>query len=141
MPTIRYYEQTGLIDAPERTAGNQRRYCRSGLERLSFIRHGREPGLSIEDIRELVILNNHPEKPCDDTHQIARRHLLSVQERITRLKRLEKELQRIVAEHLFLLTAIRDCARPPQGRRTGAGRFSLLDCMIKLKVFCYSCGL
>ena len=30
VPTIRYYEQTGLIDAPERSEGNQRRYGRHG---------------------------------------------------------------------------------------------------------------
>ncbi len=36
VPTIRYYEQTGLIAAPERTEGNQRRYGQSELERLGF---------------------------------------------------------------------------------------------------------
>ncbi|MFK5977913.1 MAG: helix-turn-helix domain-containing protein [Rhizobiaceae bacterium] len=95
IPTIRYYEQMGLIDAPERSSGNQRRYSQQGLERLSFIRHGRELGLTIEDIRELVTLSCHPDKPCDDAHHIAARHLASVQTRITKLKRLEKELKRI----------------------------------------------
>ncbi|MBL4725760.1 MAG: helix-turn-helix domain-containing protein [Rhizobiaceae bacterium] len=95
IPTIRYYEQMGLIDAPERSSGNQRRYTRQGLERLSFIRHGRELGLTIEDIRELVRLSSHPELPCDDAHHIAARHLVSVQARIAKLKRLEKELKRI----------------------------------------------
>ena len=37
IPTIRYYEHTGLIDAPERSEGNQRRYSKDGLKRLSFI--------------------------------------------------------------------------------------------------------
>lgn len=95
IPTIRYYEQMGLIEAPERSRGNQRRYTKQGLERLSFIRHGRELGLAIEDIRELISLSNHPESPCDDAHQIAKRHLISVQTRIKKLKRLEKELKRI----------------------------------------------
>lgn len=95
IPTIRYYEQMGLIDTPERSRGNQRRYSRQGLERLSFIRHGRELGLTIEDIRELVKLSCHPEMPCDDAHHIATRHLVSVQARIAKLKRLENELKRI----------------------------------------------
>lgn len=51
IPTIRYYEQMGLIDAPERSEGNQRRYTKDGLGRLSFIRHSRDLGFLIEDIR------------------------------------------------------------------------------------------
>ena len=39
--TIRYYEQIGLLPAPPRTAGAQRRYGDSHREKLSFIRHAR----------------------------------------------------------------------------------------------------
>ena len=42
VPTIRYYEQMGLVAAPERSEGNQRRYSRQELERLAFIRHARD---------------------------------------------------------------------------------------------------
>jgi len=95
IPTIRYYEQMGLIDAPERSEGNQRRYFKDGLRRLSFIRHSRDLGFSIEDIRELLELNQHPEKPCQDACNIALRHLDDVQDRIAKLRRLESELNRI----------------------------------------------
>lgn len=95
IPTIRYYEQMGLIDAPERSEGNQRRYTTNGLNRLSFIRHSRELGFSIEDIRGLLELSQHPEKPCHDAHTIACGHLKAVQSRIAKLRRLEKELKRI----------------------------------------------
>ncbi|MFQ5623390.1 MAG: MerR family transcriptional regulator, partial [Paracoccaceae bacterium] len=63
VPTIRYYEQLGLIDAPERSQGNQRRYGRQHLERLSFIRHARELGLSIGAIRELIRISADPDRP------------------------------------------------------------------------------
>ena len=95
IPTIRYYEQMGLIDAPERSEGNQRRYTRDGLSRLSFIRHSRDLGFSVEDIRGLLELSQHPEKPCDDAHSIAVQHLKDVQEKIAKLRRLERELKRI----------------------------------------------
>ena len=36
VPTIRYYEQMGLVAPEGRTEGNQRRYGRDGLERLGF---------------------------------------------------------------------------------------------------------
>ena len=95
IPTIRYYEQMGLIDEPERSEGNQRRYTKEGLDRLSFIRHSRDLGFSIEDIKGLLKLSQHPEKPCHDAHSIAVQHLNDVQDRITKLRRLERELKRI----------------------------------------------
>ena len=42
VPTIRYYEEMGLLSEPERTEGNQRRYDVAGLERLSFVKHARD---------------------------------------------------------------------------------------------------
>jgi len=71
IPTIRYYEQMGLIAAPERSEGNQRRYERSELERLAFIRHARDLGLSIDSIRDLLALSQHPERPCGEADRIA----------------------------------------------------------------------
>lgn len=92
VPTIRYYEGVGLIEAEERTEGNQRRYSRAGLERLGFIRHARDLGLSLDAIRALVALDpaNHAE-----THDIAETHLADIRARIARLRRLEAELLRI----------------------------------------------
>ena len=95
IPTIRYYEQMGLIDVPERSGGNQRRYTADGLSRLSFIRHSRDLGFSIEDIKGLLELSQHPEKPCHDAHGIAVQHLKNVQDRIAKLRRLERELKRV----------------------------------------------
>ena len=95
IPTIRYYEQMKLIDAPERSSGNQRRYSKAGLERLSFIRHARELGLSIEDIRDLVDLSETPGRPCNEAHKIASEHLKAVKGRIGKLKKLARELERI----------------------------------------------
>ena len=95
IPTIRYYEQMGLIEPPERSEGNQRRYTADGLRRLSFIRHSRDLGFTIEDIKGLLELSQHPDKPCGDAHSIAVQHLKDVQIRIAKLRRLERELKRI----------------------------------------------
>jgi DNA-binding transcriptional MerR regulator len=95
IPTIRYYEQMGLLTAEGRSEGNQRRFSQEGLKRLSFIRHSRELGFSIDDIRELLELSEHPEQPCEDAHVIATRHLADVRHRLRKLKSLEKELKRI----------------------------------------------
>ena len=97
VPTIRYHEQTGLMPAPDRSEGNQRRYEKSDLERLTFIRHARDLGLSIEAIHELLTLSAHPERPCADADLIAATHLADIRERIARLQKLEAELARMLA--------------------------------------------
>ncbi len=96
VPTIRYYEDIGLLSS-DRNTGNQRRYSSKGLERLSFIRHARDLGLSLDAIRELLALGADPGAPHADIHAITRAHLSDVQARIAKLKRLEKELKRIEA--------------------------------------------
>ena len=97
IPTIRYYEKIGLLSEPLRSEGNQRRYAKRELERLSFIRHARDLGLPILSIRELIELGNYPERPCTDADRIARQHLGQVKQRISLLKNLEAELERIVS--------------------------------------------
>ena len=99
VPTIRYYESVGLLDDPGRTEGNQRRYGDAELERLAFIRHGRDLGLSLEDIRDLIGLNADPDMPCADAHAIAEKHLAAVEARIARLQTLRDELRRITSKH------------------------------------------
>lgn len=46
---VRYYDKLGLVSA-SRTAGGQRRFERSMLRRLAFIRAARNVGLSLEEI-------------------------------------------------------------------------------------------
>ena len=95
VPTIRYYEQTGLLAPPERTEGNQRRYSEQEAERLGFIKHARDLGFPIEAIRDLIELSDHPETPCVQASKIAREQLFQVRQRIRKLKQLEVELRRI----------------------------------------------
>lgn len=98
VPTIRWYEQEGLIEEPGRTGGNQRRYGSADLERLSFIRHARDLGFGLDAIRALIDLNGHPEKPCAHADAIAENQLAEVRAKIARLKRLESELERMATQ-------------------------------------------
>jgi MerR family redox-sensitive transcriptional activator SoxR len=50
---VRYYEREGLI-AAERSSGGQRRFPRSQLRRLAFIRAARHVGLTLDEIREAL---------------------------------------------------------------------------------------
>ncbi len=60
VPTIRFYEERGLLPRAARTEGNRRTYDPADVRRLRFIRHARELGFEIEDIRALLDLAEQP---------------------------------------------------------------------------------
>ncbi|WP_348533108.1 helix-turn-helix domain-containing protein [Halomonas sp. 11-S5] len=94
--TIRYYEQIGLLPPPERNAGNQRRYTEDAVKRLTFIRHARDFGFTVEAIRELLDMSDQPDMPCDHVDGLAKRHLEEVEARLARLSVLRDELRRMI---------------------------------------------
>jgi DNA-binding transcriptional MerR regulator len=98
VPTIRYYEQIGLLPPPPRTEGQQRRYDKRAMARLAFIKHARELGFDIEAIRALLSLQDNPDQSCSVADMIAKARLAEVDERIASLNALRAELQRMVEE-------------------------------------------
>ena len=116
VPTIRYYEETGLLAAPDRTEGNQRRYDAAGLARLNFIKHARDLGFSIDAISELIGLQGYPDRSCQAATDIAVTQLSDVRAKIKRLRALEKELVRIskgcdgagVSQDCYVLASLAD---------------------------------
>ena len=95
-PTIRYYEQIGLLLAPSRSEGNRRHFDDGDLRRLTFIRHARELGFEIEAIRTLLTLQDNPSQPCATADGIAKARLAEVEQRIRSLTALKAELKLMV---------------------------------------------
>jgi DNA-binding transcriptional MerR regulator len=98
VPTIRYYEQIGLMPETARTEGKQRRYGRMAVARLAFIRHARELGFEVDAIRTLLSLQDDPDQSCARADEIAKARLVEVEKRIASLKALRKELRKMVEE-------------------------------------------
>jgi DNA-binding transcriptional MerR regulator len=98
VPTIRYYEEIGLLPSPPRTTGNQRRYGQQELERLNFIRHSRDLGFKVEDIRQLLDMTAAPQASCHQADSIAQNHLAEMDRRIASLTSLRAELARMIDE-------------------------------------------
>ncbi|GAA0292113.1 MerR family transcriptional regulator [Rhodovulum strictum] len=99
VPTIRYYEQIGLMPCPGRSSGNQRLYGPAERQRLAFIRHARDLGFPLQAIRELLALTDRPETSCEAADRIARAQLAEVNSRISRLMALRAELERMLERH------------------------------------------
>ena len=124
VPTIRYYEQIGLLPAPPRSEGNRRQYDADDLRRLAFIRHARELGFEIDAIRALLALQDEPDQSCATADQIARARLVEVEQRIASLTALKAELERMLAScahgqvaECRVIEAMADHSQCKQGER------------------------
>ncbi len=89
---LRYYEREGLLRS-ERSRGGQRRYPRSALRRVAFIRAAQHVGLTLEEIRQALESLPHARTPTrEDWEKLARAWRPKLEERIAELERLRDKL-------------------------------------------------
>lgn len=94
--TIRYYEKQQMMDHDIRTEGGFRLYSSSDLQRLRFIRHGRQLGFTLEAIRELLSIRIDPEHhTCMESKSIVQARLKEVETRIAELERIRRSLKHL----------------------------------------------
>ncbi len=96
VPTIRYYEQIGLLRRPARSGG-QRIYDHEDVRRLAFVRRCRDFDYSIEEVRSLLALM-HGERSCNEARKVAAGHLAGVRRKLAELKALETAIASLVSE-------------------------------------------
>jgi MerR family redox-sensitive transcriptional activator SoxR len=105
---IRFYEGRGLIE-PFRSPGNQRRFLRSDIRRLSFIRIAQQLGLSIDGIAAELAKLPHGRTP-----------------NAADWKRISKAMQGLLDERIALLIRTRDILNGC----IGCGCLSLKRCQL-----------
>jgi DNA-binding transcriptional MerR regulator len=96
-PTIRYYEEIGLLRPADRQSGGQRVYGDADVKRLTFIHRCREFGFSIDQVRALVMLVQDPQSSCLHARDLAQEHLVTVRAKLSELKALERSISAFVA--------------------------------------------
>ena len=98
--TIRYYERLGLL----MPAGRKESYRQSGyrlydklsLKRLVFIRHARELGFTLKEIKELLNLSVSPTAKCGDIRKKAEERLMDVYKKIDGLESIRTILKKLI---------------------------------------------
>lgn len=75
VPTIRYYEEVGLIPAASRRSSGHRVYDVGAVHLLAFIRRCRDFGFSIDQTRALVSLSHGKDRDCVEARDLAQRGL------------------------------------------------------------------
>src|SRR3954464_2514627 len=90
---IRFYEQRGLLPAPQRTEGGYRVYDEDAVARLRFVRSAQALGLSLAEIAEVLRVRDHQGPPCSYVAELIETHISAVQTRIKELAALREELR------------------------------------------------
>ena len=118
---VRFYEAEGLIGATRTHAGH-RRYPRSTLRRVAFVRAAREIGLSLDEIRLSLAslpLDRTPTKA--DWTRLSRRWRHHVDTRIDYLERLRDDLDSCIGCGCLSLATCRLHNRDDELGREGSG--------------------
>lgn len=111
VPTIRYYEQIGLLPQPARAGNGHRYYREDDLKRLTFIKRCRDFGFPIEQVRAMLSLFEDGDRSCAEARDMAQLHLDAVRVKLDAMRQLEAGLAAIVdsCTQACIGGATRDC--------------------------------
>jgi MerR family mercuric resistance operon transcriptional regulator len=98
--TLRYYERTGLVASPPRSASNYRLYPQETVRRVQFIKRAQALGFSLKEIMELLALRATPETPCADMRSRALDKITAIDEKMQALHAMKHALAKLVEECL-----------------------------------------
>lgn len=107
--TIRFWEQIGLLDQPQRTDSGYRQYDDGDIDRIQFILRAKRLGLSLEEIREIIRLHDGGQMPCIHVERL-------LQQRLSELTAVQAELAQLKADLQSTLDQTREALA-----ETGAG--------------------
>ena len=96
--TIRHYELHRLLEDPERTESGYRMYGEDDVQRLEFVKKAKRLGLSLEEIREILVLHEQSQAPCVHVLALLDRKLEQVEGIIRELEEFRRELMRLKVE-------------------------------------------
>jgi len=106
--TIRYYEKENILHEPSRNDANYRLYDDKAVRQLVFVKHCRNLGLTLDEIRALIRYKETPDEDCAQVNRIVEAHLLEVDKRLAELTDLRSQLVQLRTSCADNLTA-KDC--------------------------------
>jgi len=90
--TIRYYEELGLLQSSDRTAGNYRLFAPQTVQRLAFIKRLQTLGLSLNSIKECLAIHDQGDLPCPIIEQQLQHQVREIERKIQELSQLRHDL-------------------------------------------------
>ena len=93
---IRHYEGVGLVAEANRTDAGYRQYDAKDVGTLRFVRHSRDLGFSLEQIRELLGLWQNRRRPSSSVKRIASEHVAALDAKMAEMATMRKTLRHLV---------------------------------------------
>ncbi len=90
---IRFYEKEGLLKSPARSEGRFRLFGPDDVRNLKFIRKAQELGFSLQEIRELLVLQQEEVRSCVHVRDLLEQKLTVVRQKIEDLRMVESNLK------------------------------------------------
>ena len=91
--TIRYYESMGLLSPAQRQENGYRDYSESHLREMSFIRHARELGFTLEECGELLELYKDDSRRSASVKALALKKIADIEVKIAQLQEISSSLK------------------------------------------------
>lgn len=91
-PTIRYYEEIGLLKRPARQTSGYRAYSSKTIDELLFIKKAQVLGFSLDEISEILELSRSGQRPCERVLTLSHKHLDAIDHRIRQLRKFRNYL-------------------------------------------------
>jgi len=124
---IRFYEEKGLL-CPVRTGGNQRRFLRSDIRRVSFIVIAQRLGLALGEIEEqLATLPEGRSPTVRDWQQISRQMRFQIDQRVLLLTRARNQLDQCIGCGCMSLPKCQIYNKDDRMGLKGSGPRAILD--------------
>ncbi len=124
---IRFYEERGLLQSL-RTSGNQRRFMRSDIRRVSFVLIAQRLGLALAEIeRQLATLPNERTPSLTDWQRISRSMRVAIDEKINLLTRTRNQLDQCIGCGCLSLDKCRLYNKDDRLGLKGSGPRAILD--------------
>ncbi len=95
LETIRYYERTGLLAKPPRSAAGYRQFPPESVGRVRFIKRAQELGFSLKEIKELLALRIAPGSTRADVRKRAEAKIADIEGKVEHLRAMKKTLVRL----------------------------------------------
>jgi MerR family Zn(II)-responsive transcriptional regulator of zntA len=83
--TLRFYEEQGLLPEAERTPAGYRDYSPEVIPRIDFIHRGKAAGLTLAQIREILLIRDRGQAPCEHVRDLLDARLADLDEQISKL--------------------------------------------------------
>ena len=92
---IRYYEASGLVAPPARSAAGYRRYADGDVQTLRFLRRARSLGFSVAQMRELLALWRDEHRASADVKRLALAHAAELEEKAQAIAEMGRALRHL----------------------------------------------